>query len=103
VTTDEFHQTDPGSLDQPPAVMIAVMRERLATMGREIRELKETQRKDMDDMRQSQKDLANKLDAVLTAMSEARGGWRTLMMIGGASGTIGAAVSWVVQHLGKGP
>lgn len=34
-----------------------------------------------------------------TMMAEARGGWRVLMLIGGVSGTIGAAATWVVSHL----
>ena len=40
-----------------------------------------------------------KLDLVVSQLSEAKGGWRTLMMIGGAATTVGAAVSWVAQHL----
>jgi hypothetical protein len=33
------------------------------------------------------------------AITEARGGWRLLLMIGGAAASIGAAVSWVVDHI----
>jgi hypothetical protein len=39
------------------------------------------------------------IKAMREILSEARGSWRTLVMIGGACGTIGAAVSWAVSHL----
>lgn len=39
-----------------------------------------------------------KLDKVLAQLAEARGGWRTLMLIGGAAGSIGGAITWLLQH-----
>ena len=41
---------------------------------------------------------SEKLDRVLAQLAEARGGWRTLMMLGGAAGTIGSGVTWLVSH-----
>jgi hypothetical protein len=38
---------------------------------------------------------------VLLTLSEARGGWKTLMFVGGAASSLGAAIAWVIQHLGK--
>lgn len=43
-----------------------------------------------------------KLDAVLTQLSEAKGGWRTLMLIGGASATMGGLMVSLISHLPKG-
>lgn len=43
--------------------------------------------------------LTAKLDEVLITLSEARGGWKTLMIVGGAASTAGAALSWIIQHL----
>lgn len=40
----------------------------------------------------------NKLDDVEKTLSEARGGWRVLMWVGGASGSVGAAVSYLASH-----
>lgn len=40
-----------------------------------------------------------KLDTVLEKLSEAKGGWRTLMWLGGAAGTLGAGVAWGLSHL----
>lgn len=42
------------------------------------------------------------LDEVLRTLSEARGGWKTLMVVGGAASTVGACLSWLIQHLPKG-
>lgn len=94
--TGEYHQSEMTS--ENTAVMVAVLRERTEVLGREMRELKEAQREQREEMRQSQKDLAVKLDAVLSVMSEARGGWRTLMVIGGVSSALGAALAWVIDH-----
>lgn len=44
-------------------------------------------------------ELQQKLDKVLAQLAEARGGWRTLMLIGGAAGSIGSAVTWLVSRL----
>lgn len=47
-------------------------------------------------------DLSSKLDAVLCQLSEAKGGWRTLMLVGGAASTLGAGLTWMLNHLPKG-
>lgn len=39
-----------------------------------------------------------KLDKVLAQLAEARGGWRTLMLIGGAAGSIGSGLTWLFSH-----
>ncbi|MEN6586148.1 MAG: hypothetical protein ABFE02_08930 [Sulfuricella sp.] len=38
-----------------------------------------------------------KLDTINNTLSEAKGGWRTLMWVGGCSGVIGAAISHTVS------
>ena len=48
-------------------------------------------------LKQAQMDA--KLDLVLDKLSEARGGWRTLMLLGGAGATLGAALPWLIDHL----
>lgn len=47
--------------------------------------------------KQAQMDV--KLDMVLDRLSEAKGGWKVMMMFGGAAGSLGA---WFATHLGKG-
>lgn len=48
--------------------------------------------------------LDEKVDDMGKQLSEAKGGWRVLMAIGGASATAGGALSWLLTHFtGKGP
>jgi hypothetical protein len=42
---------------------------------------------------------AKTLAAIQKTLSEARGGWRTLMLVGGAASTIGALISWIASHV----
>ena len=53
----------------------------------------------LTEIKSKQAAIDSKLDLVVNQLSEAKGGWRTLMLIGGAATTVGAAVSWVAQHL----
>lgn len=49
---------------------------------------------------QSQQAATNaKLDQVLAKLSEARGGWKMMMALGGAAATLGGAVTWVAQNV----
>lgn len=52
----------------------------------------------MEDLQESNKQLTAKLDQVLLALSEAKGGWKTLMLVGGAASTLGAFGAWALQH-----
>lgn len=62
--------------------------------------------KGLVDLQESNQQLTAKLDQVLLTLSEARGGWRTLMVVGGAASTVGAAaaaaVTWLLQHWPRG-
>jgi phage terminase large subunit-like protein len=51
------------------------------------------------DLRDTNKQQNEKLDKVLAQLAEARGGWRTLMLIGGAAGTLGSGITWILSHL----
>jgi hypothetical protein len=42
--------------------------------------------------------LADDMQAVRLQLAEARGGWRLLVMLGGASSVIGACITWAAQH-----
>lgn len=39
-----------------------------------------------------------KLDLVLDKLSEAKGGWRVMMLLGGGASTLGAGLTWVATH-----
>lgn len=66
----------------------------LATHASEIRHLQEDMDKMVEDMEEIKKALA-RIDRTL---SEAKGGWKMLMAVGGASGIIGSAITWFISH-----
>jgi hypothetical protein len=49
-------------------------------------------RRDMDRMAHVLDDMNQTLSEVQRELSEARGGWKTMMLLGGASATLGALV-----------
>lgn len=44
----------------------------------------------LDDLQRRVERIEDKLDLLLATVNEARGGWRTLMLIGGLAGAVGA-------------
>lgn len=52
----------------------------------------------MADLKETNKQQNAKLDEVLRTMNEAKGGWRLLVMMGGAAGLAGSGLSWLFQH-----
>lgn len=47
--------------------------------------------------------LTDKIERVESKLAEAHGGWKMLMLLGGAGVTAGSAISWLLTHLtGKG-
>lgn len=73
---------------EPPAVQIARLEERLNTVVR-----------DMESQNEQIAAIRGQLDQVLTALGEARGGWKTLMWLGGAAATFGGFMSWALTHV----
>jgi hypothetical protein len=41
------------------------------------------------------------LNCINDTLSEAKGGWKFLVMFGGAAGTIGSMITWFIQHWGS--
>lgn len=69
----------------------------IATHASDIRHIQE----DMDKMLESMKAMQATLAAIDKTLSEAKGGWKMLMMIAGASGTLGAGVVQLVHWWSK--
>jgi uncharacterized protein YlxW (UPF0749 family) len=69
----------------------------IATHSSDIRHLQE----DMDKMLESMKAMQKSLADINTTLSEAKGGWRMLMMVAGASGTVGAGLVQIVHWWNK--
>ncbi len=70
------------------SLQIARLEERVQTIVR-----------DMEAQNVKLEAMSAQLDRVLSTLSEARGGWKTLMWIGGASASAGGLVSWALNHL----
>ena len=52
----------------------------------------------MVELKASQTQQNAKLDTIINVMAEARGSWKTLLLLGGAAGSVGACVPWVLSH-----
>jgi hypothetical protein len=66
---------------------VATARE-LATHAADIDHLQ----KDMDKLIADMEDVKKTLGAIQSTLSEARGGWRAMMLLGGASSVVGAGL-----------
>ncbi len=70
------------------AVDIAVLQQQMRTVNDQITR-----------MSTALDTLTAKLEEVNITLTEARGGWRTLMWLGGAASGVGAAFTWVMTHV----
>lgn len=52
----------------------------------------------MTEMKAKQATMDHKIDMVLTRLSEASGGWKTLMLLGGAASTLGGFGTYIATH-----
>jgi prefoldin subunit 5 len=70
----------------------------LATHASDIKHLQD----DMDKMLSNMKEMQTTLSAIDKTLSEARGGWKVLMLVGGASSVMGAGLVQLVNwYAGK--
>lgn len=57
---------------------------------------------DMDKLVADMDDIKKTLNNINNTLAEAKGGWKVLMMLGGAGGVLGSAVTYFVQNwIGK--
>ena len=66
----------------------------IATHGAEIKHIQD----DLEAIAAEMKEVRIALSEINKTLSEARGGWKILMMIGGAGGAVGSFITWVVAH-----
>lgn len=45
------------------------------------------------------KDMNKELETISHTLSEAKGGWRTILWLSGTSATVGAIITWIASHL----
>lgn len=67
----------------------------LATHASDIRHLQD----DMDKMLESMKTMQATLTAIDKTLSEAKGGWKMLMLVGGAGGAVGSFLTYLANGL----
>ena len=63
----------------------------------------EAQAKEIERLTRVIESLATKLDTVATTLTEARGGWRAMMLLGGAGATFGGLLTWAIEHFTRMP
>ena len=68
----------------------------LATHASDIRHLQDD---DMDKMLESMKTMQATLTAIDKTLSEAKGGWKMLMLVGGAGGAVGSFLTYLASGL----
>lgn len=51
------------------------------------------------ELKASNRAMNDKLDQIQRTLSEARGGWQTMMWMGGAAASVGGVISWVASHV----
>lgn len=51
------------------------------------------------DQKRVNEEQSKQLADILTKLSEAKGGWRILMLLGGAAAGIGSVFTWAAQHI----
>jgi prefoldin subunit 5 len=67
----------------------------LATHAADIRHIQD----DMDKLVESMAAMQKSLAETNTTLSEAKGGWKVLMMIGGAGGALGAVLTQLLHSM----
>lgn len=87
-------------LSQGPAIdALAQAQVDIGKLETEVQHL----RGDVADLKKLVERLAEQVGAVTAQLSEARGGWKMLMLIGGAAASLGAGVTWLITHMKIGP
>lgn len=84
--TDTYRQGIPALTEAQ--IDIAVLKTNMESMAREMSALQ----KDLIEVRDT-------LDEVKVLLSEAKGGWRMMMLLGGGGATLGGVVSWIANHV----
>jgi prefoldin subunit 5 len=65
----------------------------LATHANDIEHLQQ----DMDKMIKDMQEIKAAIQSIQNTLSEAKGGWKVLMLVGGAAGVIGAGIVQVIH------
>ena len=53
---------------------------------------------DMERMIKEMAEIKKTLNAIDRTLSEAKGGWKTLVVVGGVASSLGATAAWIANH-----
>jgi uncharacterized coiled-coil protein SlyX len=59
----------------------------------------EAQNKTLEAQNATMEAMKRQMDAISATLSEARGGWKTLIWIAGASASAAGVLTWLLQHV----
>jgi hypothetical protein len=59
------------------------------------------QRRDIERLASEMKAQSSSIGQIERTLAEAKGGWKALAFVAGFSGSLGATIAWLVDHLGK--
>ena len=91
-TAESINHYGHGSAEMTDEIQTA---RELATHASDIKHLQA----DMDAMKEDIAAIRASLESINKTLSEAKGGWKVLMLVGGAAGTIGAGIVQVVHWI----
>jgi prefoldin subunit 5 len=77
--------------DTNPEILTA---RELATHASEIKHLQD----DMDKLVSDMEEIKKAIVEIQKTLSEAKGGWRMLLAVGGAAGLVGSGITWLIGH-----
>lgn len=80
----------------PAAAAIGKAQMDLVRLEIEVKHLTES----VADLKKSNETVQKQLEEIRSLLSEAKGGWRVMMLVGGACVTLGGVFAWAVQHVG---
>mgnify|MGYP003440450984 FL=1 len=56
-------------------------------------------RRDVDNLTTAVRTLADAFSTVNLTLSEAKGGWKLMMLLGGGAATFGSLITWALTHI----
>jgi hypothetical protein len=83
----------------PDSLQIARLEAQFTFMRAAMEEMANRQRDAMAAMADGQRETQRQLAEMRSELEQAKGGWRTLMWLGGAAMSAGAGISWVLSHV----
>ena len=59
------------------------------------------QRRDIEKLTDEMRRQSESINHIERTLADARGGWKAMAWVAGFSGSLGAAMTWIVNHLGR--